>query len=98
MVARALDALAATLVALALSFAFCTPAEGVAIVGGIDTLDTACKDVGSQPEPAYVYFACDVIDATGQAVHSFAVKVPPASAPTFRSKMVRAPRLLAPAK
>jgi hypothetical protein len=48
-------------------------------------LRTVCKDVEQQPEPDYVLFICDVVDATGIAVQTFAVKAPARTAPAFRA-------------
>ena len=63
------------------------------IVAGIDGLETTCKDLVAQPEPAFVYFACAVVDGAGSEVHAFTVKVPTSEAPAFRAKMVRAPHV-----
>ena len=51
-------------------------------------LRTECKELLAQPEPDYVAFTCDVVDATGIAVQTFAVKAPQKSAPAFRAAHV----------
>jgi hypothetical protein len=76
-------------VSLLLAVLMCTPAEVQVATAGTDGLDTVCKDLAAQPEPAYVAFGCDVVDAADNVVHTFAVKVPKAEAATLRATMVR---------
>ena len=67
---------------LALALVMCPAAAPAKIV--TSELRTECKDLASQPEPDYVAFGCDVIDATGIVVQTFAVKAPQHAAPAFR--------------
>jgi hypothetical protein len=65
----------------------CSPAADAnaakAVVGG---LTTACTQLETQPEPAWVTFACNVVDEAGTVINTFAVKKPAAEAPAFAAK------------
>jgi molybdopterin-guanine dinucleotide biosynthesis protein A len=65
----------------------CTPAQGQQVVQDVKVVDgvltTVCKALEQQPEPAFVTFACDVVDVTGQVVNSFGVKVAKEKATAF---------------
>jgi hypothetical protein len=80
---------AALLVAmLAAAFYFACAAAPIAKVA-TGALRTECRDLEQQPEPDYVLFSCDIIDATGIAVNTFAVKAPKKQAAAFRAAHAR---------
>ncbi len=70
---------------LAMIAVACLPGAGPAAKIVTGELRTACKDLAAQPEPDFVLFSCDVIDATGIVVNTFEVRAPTAGARTFRA-------------
>jgi hypothetical protein len=80
---------AAILYALALLCGFvailgtnCKAAE-TAIIAGVNQ---ACAVATAQPDPAWVYFVCEVLDAAGNIIATNTVKVPAEQAQAFRTK------------
>jgi hypothetical protein len=71
--------------ALASHLLGCTAQQGATAGGIIGSLDNAiCTELDTQPEPAWVVFACNVLDPTGKtAGASFQVKVKQSDAPAF---------------
>ena len=59
----------------------CKPAEEAIIQG----VTQACTVLDSQPEPAWVYFTCAELDAAGNILASYTVKVPKEAAAKFTS-------------
>lgn len=53
------------------------------VTQAIDITNATCKVLDAQPEPAWVYFACSVIDAGGQLVQQYTVKIPKPNAAEF---------------
>lgn len=62
----------------------------VAVAQGIDTgLETVCKELETQPEPAAVVFGCAFVDGVGAVLSTFRVRIPNTHAPAFRARYVR---------